>query len=74
MVRFEPGGLAQFDSPERQGGHERPRDHTAVRMIDEFEHDGDAPDEPRYVRNVLLMAYRAGVEGSEALAECRRWS
>jgi RecA/RadA recombinase len=74
LLPFTPGSPGRLaaslpDVPEC------PRDHTAIRMIDEFEIDTKhVRKQTEFVRNVLLLAYRSDVAGIAAVAESGRWS
>src|SRR6185437_7687497 len=73
VIPFAPGDISQLGSAERTSPQEPPRDHTAVRLIDEFE-TGNGSGEPlRYMRNVLLLAYRSDVPGTGGLENCSNW-
>jgi KaiC len=73
MLPFNPR------SPVRLGASlsaipECPRDHTSIRMIDEFEMDRSDHDrnlDTMFMRNVLLLAY---TDDFNDLAKCNTWS
>ena len=74
LFTFGPGGLAKLDTTEAETP-ERPRDHTVVRMVDEFEiTDGSEESKSPFSRNVLLMAYNSEVPGAGKVKDCQTWT
>jgi hypothetical protein len=75
LFSFKPRSPVRGGPPLRGGAEsESPRDHTSLRMVDEFELEG-LNDEQRQkialTRNVLLLAYKPEADGIE---QCRNWS
>lgn len=67
VVPLHPGRPEGLGYLSGDAGTHRPKDHTAIRMIDEFEVVNSQNQKPqRYIRNVLLVAWRRDlVDSSE---------
>ena len=72
LISFHPQRLASV--PQKQESPS-PKEHTVVRMIDEFERSSypDQRDNKMFIRNVLVMAYRTDWLGSSDFSLMTNW-